>query len=197
MHPLPGTDPAKEVALSASSVEFVGVPLDVAMAYYFRAKKCVTALPPSRRLHWLQAKDVEERSEWVTRFREGTSPLGVIIKQVMEARDAHWVVTSAAVTSGAGEQQATGGTGQAALPPPPPQISHFREGPKVDGTKLCPDFQVGKCSSKSCAKGAHKCGVIVRSQRACGSPGHGAPPVPREDQIGVPRGRGGGPRLGE
>lgn len=184
VHPLPGTDPAKEVALSASSVEFVGVPLDVAMAYYFRAKKCVTALPPSRRLHWLQAKDVEERSEWVTRFREGTSPLGVIIKQVMEARDAHWVVTSAAVTNGAGEQQATGGTGQAALPPPPPQISHFREGPKVggkrvaavlkDGTKLCPDFQVGKCSSKSCAKGAHKCGVIVRSQRACGSPGHGA-----------------------
>ena len=96
-------------------------------------KKCVAALAPSRRLQWLQAKDVEERSEWVTRFREGTSPLGVVIKQVMEARDAHWVVTSAATANGAGEQQATGGTGQASLPPPPPQVSHFREGPKVGG----------------------------------------------------------------
>ncbi|CAE7261257.1 unnamed protein product, partial [Symbiodinium necroappetens] len=34
------------------------------------------------------------RSEWVTRFREGTSSLGVVIKQVMEARDAHCVAFS-------------------------------------------------------------------------------------------------------
>ncbi|CAE7361503.1 unnamed protein product [Symbiodinium sp. CCMP2592] len=123
--PLPGVDMSKEAALSASSAEFVGVPLD----------------------------DVEERSEWVTRFREGNSSLGLIIKQVMEARDARWVVTSAALSVGPGETQVAAGT---AIPPPPvPQVSHFREGPKVggkrvaavlkDGTKLCPDFQSGKC----------------------------------------------------
>ena len=49
------------------------------------SKKCVCALPPPRRLQWLQSKDVEEGSEWVTRFREGTAPLGLIIQQVMES----------------------------------------------------------------------------------------------------------------
>ncbi|CAE7438652.1 unnamed protein product [Symbiodinium necroappetens] len=74
----------------------------------------------------LIAKDMEERSEWVTRFREG----------------------------GLGEAQATGtGTtaSQAAL-----QVSHFREGPKVGGKRVA-----------AVLMGAHKCGVIVRNQRAC------------------------------
>jgi len=183
VHPLPGVDMSKEACLSASSVEFVGVPLDVASSYFFRAKRCITSLPPSRRLQWLQTKDVEERSEWVTRFRESTLPLGLIIKQVMESRDAHWVVHAAAFPVGQGETQATAGT---AAPPgaQAPQVSHFKEGPSVngkrvaavlkDGTRLCQDFQTGKCNNPRCGKGAHKCGVVVRAQRACGSPGHGA-----------------------
>jgi len=183
VHPLPGVDMSKEACLSASSVEFVGVPLDVASSYFFRAKRCITSLPPSRRLQWLQTKDVEERSEWVTRFRESTLPLGLIIKQVMESRDAHWVVHAAAFPVGQGETQATAGT---AAPPgaQAPQVSHCKEGPSVngkrvaavlkDGTRLCQDFQTGKCNNPRCGKGAHKCGVVVRAQRACGSPGHGA-----------------------
>ncbi|CAE7730172.1 unnamed protein product [Symbiodinium sp. CCMP2592] len=132
--PLPGVDMSKEAVLSASSADFVGVPLDVAMAYFFRAKRCASQLPPARRLQWLLTKDVEGRSEWVTRFREGNSSLGLIIKQVMEARDAHWVVTGAALSAGSGETQVTAGT---AIPPPPvPQISHFREGPKVGGKRV-------------------------------------------------------------
>lgn len=50
----------------------MNVPLGVIYNYYFRAKRSVTGLPISHRLHWLQAKDVEERSEWVSRFREST-----------------------------------------------------------------------------------------------------------------------------
>ena len=49
-------------------------------------------LPPARHLHSLQAKDVDERSEWVTWFRESTTSLRVVIKEVYAARDAHWVV---------------------------------------------------------------------------------------------------------
>ncbi|CAE7301108.1 unnamed protein product [Symbiodinium sp. KB8] len=60
-----------------------------------------------------KAKDIEERSEWVTRFREG----------------------------GLGEAQATGGTGatatQAAL-----QVSHFREGSKVGGKRVAAVLKV-------------------------------------------------------
>ena len=43
-----------------------------------------------------------------------------------------------------------------------------------DGAKLCPDFQTGKCKSAKCNKGAHRCAVIVRAQRVCGSLKHGA-----------------------
>ncbi|CAE7943544.1 unnamed protein product, partial [Symbiodinium necroappetens] len=122
VHPLPGADMSKEASLSASSVEFVGVPLDV-----------------------------------------------------MESRDAHWVVHAAAFPVGQGETQAAAGT---AAPPgaQAPQVSHFKEGPSVngkrvaavlkDGTRLCQDFQTGKCNNPRCGKGAHKCGVVVRAQRA-------------------------------
>ena len=79
--------------------------------YYFRAKKCAFALPPPRRLQWLQAKDVEERSEWVTRF--------------------HWVV---AVSSAAGGSQVPPG-GAGPPTPPRPQACHFREGNKANGNR--------------------------------------------------------------
>ena len=45
-----------------------------------------------------------------------------------------------------------------------------------DGTKLCPDFQTGKCKVKKfkCNKGVHKCGRILQSGRVCGMSYHGA-----------------------
>ena len=87
-------DLTKEALLGANTVEFVEVPLEVVMAYFFRAKKFAALVHPKQRLAWLQGKDVEERSEWVTRFREGTSSLGSVIQQVMQNRDAHWLVTA-------------------------------------------------------------------------------------------------------
>ena len=81
-----------EKTLGADSTQFVQVPLNVPMQYYYRAKRPARALPLARRLQWLQAKDVDERSEWVTRFRESTASLGVVIKEVYAAQDAHWAV---------------------------------------------------------------------------------------------------------
>ena len=98
----------------------------------------------------------------------------------------HWVVAVLAACGVLERPKAQGPSGTAGPPtPPPPQVSHFREGNKVngkraaavlkDGAKLCPDSQLGRCcSSTKCTKGPHKCAVIVRAQRACGSPGHGA-----------------------
>ena len=97
----------------------------------------------------------------------------------------HWVVAVLAACGVLERPKAQGPSGTAGPPtPPPPQVSHFREGNKVngkraaavlkDGAKLCPDSQLGRCcSSTKCTKGFHKCAVIVRAQRACGSPGHG------------------------
>ena len=77
--------------LGADSSAFIQVPLDITRQYYFRAKRQSSLLPHGQRLTWLEARDVEERSEWVAKFRESTRSLGAIIKEVYTARDAHWV----------------------------------------------------------------------------------------------------------
>ena len=66
--PIPGVaDAAKEQTLGADSTEYVEVPLDTMLQYFYRAKRAVSGLPVNKRLAWLQARDSDERSEWVTR----------------------------------------------------------------------------------------------------------------------------------
>ena len=84
-------DASSEKSLGAESTNFVEVPLDVVMAYYYRAKKQSGLLPLSQRLAWLESRDLEDRSVWVSRFRESSKTLGEVIKETITARDAHWV----------------------------------------------------------------------------------------------------------
>ncbi|CAE7839226.1 unnamed protein product [Symbiodinium sp. CCMP2592] len=173
-----GVDPAGEKALGANSCQFVEVPLDCVLAYYYRARKAAMQVAPAQRLSWLQHRDAEERAEWVSRFREGTRTLGAVIKEVMEARDAHWL---APALPEAGP----------VAPKPQPVITEptksslFVSGPMVggkptarvmkDGTKLCGDYQKGSCKhSPPCPNGAHRCAVVLRAERVCGAPNHGA-----------------------
>ena len=68
--PVPGVaDATKEQTLGADSTEYVEVPLDIMLQYFYRAKRAVVGLPVGKRLAWLQARDSDERSEWVTKFR--------------------------------------------------------------------------------------------------------------------------------
>ena len=82
---------ASEASLGADSTKFVSVPLDVMQAYFYRAKRTTCTLPVSKRLNWLQARDTEERSEWVSRFRESALSLGQVVREVFVMRDAHWL----------------------------------------------------------------------------------------------------------
>ena len=43
-----------------------------------------------------------------------------------------------------------------------------------DGLRLCEGFNKGTCSNKNCGNGAHRCSVILRAERVCGSPAHPA-----------------------
>ena len=61
------------------------------LQYFYRAKRAVAGLLVGKRLAWLQARDSDERSEWVTKFREGTRSLGAVVKELMASRDAHWL----------------------------------------------------------------------------------------------------------
>ena len=65
--------PAKgeEDQLGTDSTCFVEVPLDILFCYHSRAKRVAAALPASKRLSWLQARDQEERAGWVGHHREG------------------------------------------------------------------------------------------------------------------------------
>ncbi|CAE7194368.1 unnamed protein product [Symbiodinium sp. CCMP2592] len=173
-----GVDPAGEKALGANSCQFVEVPLDCVLAYYYRARKAAMQVAPAQRLSWLQHRDAEERAEWVSRFREGTRMLGAVIKEVMEARDAHWLAPALP-------------EGGPVAPKPQPVIAEptksslFVPGPMVggmptarvmkDGTKLCGDYQKGSCKhAPPCPNGAHRCAVVLRAERVCGAPNHGA-----------------------
>ena len=44
--------------------------------YYHRAKRQSSILPLSQRIAWLEARDLEDRSDWVARFRESSKSLG-------------------------------------------------------------------------------------------------------------------------
>ena len=174
---------ADEANLGADSTRFVMVPLDIVMAYHLRAKRTSSQVAPTRRLSWLQSRDAEERAEWVSRFRESTSTLGQVIKEVYSARDAHWIPTQATVGP---EQVPAAGPGNPTAPTTPAASSQFALGKPVngrkvaktmkDGTKLCASFQQGHCKAKTQCPGggAHRCGVVIRGERVCGAPSHGA-----------------------
>ena len=145
VHPLPGLDPCKESVLSASSVEFVAPVSSAAVAAgqgHRGAQRVGHPLREGTPLHAGHNQD--------------------LIKQVMEARDAHWLVTGTSASGSLGDAQATGETGTTASQAAP-QVSHFGEGPKVsgkrvaavlkDGTKLCPDFQLRKWGPQCREKG--------------------------------------------
>ncbi|CAE7945418.1 unnamed protein product, partial [Symbiodinium necroappetens] len=158
----------EEASLGADSTLFVAVPVDVVMMYWFRAKRTAALVTAAHRLPWLQARDQEERTEWVARFRDSQKTLGQVIKEVYVARDPHWIPVSSNTFAGSsGQQQA---------PPPPAKVESLFQilssvaGKKVaarmkDGKQLCADFQRGKCNKKDCASGAHLCGVVIRHER--------------------------------
>ena len=81
--PLAGVcDPSKVRTLGSNSTECVEVPLDMVLAL-FRAKRFAASVPVKHRLAWLQVRDTDERSEGVTRFRESSHSMGVVVQQGM------------------------------------------------------------------------------------------------------------------
>ena len=174
-------DASAEKSLGAESTNFVEVPLDVVMAYYYRAKRQSSLLPLSQPLAWLESRDLEDRSVWVSRFRESSKTLGEVIKETITARDAHWVPHLASgVTRSEATRQPQSPSQPTSAPASQLTLGKSIAGKKVarimkDGTKLCASFQQGQCKAKSpCPQGVHRCGVVTRGDRVCGLSSHGA-----------------------
>ena len=66
---------AREAVLGADSTSFVQVPLDV-LAYYYRARRVLQSLPHHKRLGWLQAQDLAERTDQVPREHQDAGQVG-------------------------------------------------------------------------------------------------------------------------
>ena len=110
------------------------IPLDIMMSYFYRAKRTSSLLPPSKRLGWVMNRDTEERSEWVTKFRESQLTLGQVVRDTMIARDAHWLPTSAALGAGGGSTLDKEKKAAPATTNPP--ASQFQLGSPSTGGKL-------------------------------------------------------------
>eukprot|EP00434_Breviolum_minutum_P038763 symbB.v1.2.034397.t3/scaffold4431.1/size39743/2 len=72
-----------EATLGAASVKFVQAPLDVMLAYFYRAKRTTSLLPVAKRLPWLMMRDAEERAEWVARRRSGKLVAAIAASRVV------------------------------------------------------------------------------------------------------------------
>jgi hypothetical protein len=178
--PVPGVvDEKLELLLGSDTTAFVNIPWDLLQAYFYRAKRGAARLAPDDRLDWVQYLDGDERALWVSQFRDSDRSLGAVIKDVMQLRDAHWIphrsmpraVVSREVAST--EKVAKPAAANAVAPGAP------IKGKKIastlrDGTKLCKNWQQGKCKTTNCPNGTHKCGVVLRGNRVCGQSSHGA-----------------------
>ena len=189
-------DQSQEAVLGADTTCYVQVPLDVAWNYVWRAKRAAATIPGNIRLAWLEKQDVEERTHWVAKFRDGADNLGTIIKEVMVTRDAHWSPVEA--------PRASTRDGHAERQPRSPnepqreskrkQDAPARASPQqqeikltlMNGDKLCPAFQKGRCRTqgKGCPAGLHKCGVVTSTNgRVCGKEDHGASKHSKADEM--------------
>ena len=137
---------------------------------------------PPRRLAWLERQDVEERTQWVAEFRDGTDTLGAVVKRLMVTRDAHWSPVEAPTNdtpSRVPERTAApkGGKGKRDGPARASPQQQETKLSLMNGEKLCPAFQEGTCRSQGsgCAAGLHRCAVVTnKSGRVCGMSNHGA-----------------------
>ena len=127
----------EEASLGADSTLFVAVPVDVVMMYWFRAKRTSALVAAAHRLPWLQARDQEERTEWVARFRDSQKTLGQVIKEVYVARDPHWIPVSSSTSTGSSSQQQA--------PTPPAKVeSLFQVLGSIAGKKVAARMKDGK-----------------------------------------------------
>eukprot|EP00435_Cladocopium_sp_Y103_P053820 s37_g17.t1 len=179
----------QENNLGADTTKFVAVPLDVVFKYFFRAKRSSAALPANARLQWLQPRDLEERSEWVSKFRESTSTLGQVIQEVYTSRDAHWAATAVAPAPKKPNEPAAGSANSPVKPSGAPgqmTLGKPINGKPValtmkDGTKLCAQFQRNGCK-KNLAPMAP-----TDAQQFCEPTEFAAPSI-----MGLPHAMGGG-----
>ena len=189
---------------AASSIEYVSVPWDVLLMYYYRAMQHSAHLPEGQRLRWLEESDVAERAVWAREYRETQLTLGKIVQNNFYLRAACWqppVLNTAPANTfpppspwvdkqprkrkGNPKGKGKGGGNQQVTKHPLPKGGKAGNRQKVgtwathliNGEVLCQAFNKGDCpkgKEKSCASGAHKCSKVLKGGKPCGQSNHSA-----------------------
>ena len=175
--PLQGARPQED--RGSDSTEFVEVPLDVVLRYHSRAQLRAAQLPAFMAHEWVRERDVAERTLWVEMHRASTRPLGQIIKEVYDRREAQWDLPAQVprkeapppppLGGGKGDGKRSGGApkDKAAQVGKPGDLAPTLK----DGKEICYKWNKGACSAKGCPR-LHVCNKILKSGRVCGFRNH-------------------------
>ena len=141
------------------SVEFVQVPLDVVLKYLYKRGALGRSFRTTSTCCTLPT--------WTALFCAGNDTLKHVIQLVYKERDSTgwpWLCLLCPVILRHEEPGASNA----------PNAGGFARELR-DGTRLCQAWQTGKCTDQakdSCRNGKHRCALVFRSGRVCGSPEH-------------------------
>ncbi len=161
--------PAAEEELGTDSTLYVHVPLDVVLSYLTRAETTSGKVPYAQRLHWLKTRDVDERTLWISKFKNSQLTLGAVIKQTFSERSGVWIYDPPA-SQEADKDRDKDKQGNKRKFQELDEKNFCRE--TSDGKRICPAYNRGQCRNW-CPKGElHVCSAKLRNGRACGMRGH-------------------------
>ena len=157
--PREGAPEAATEDKTASSTQFVLVPLDVMLRYHARVAKAAADYRGPDLAAWLKTTDQDERRRWIEEARTTKCTLGEIVAKVSEQREIFWHPAPAE------EEQS-------------PSKRHRSTQPTQDvlrdGTPLCIAYNSKKGCNKPNCQMLHACSKKTRSGRPCGMKNHNA-----------------------
>ena len=157
---------------TGDSTKVVECPLDVLMRYFYRVQDRAHRLPYHMALAWVRNKDEAERTVWVDRHRNSTEALGEVIQWTLMTREAMWELPTPEPRQR--PQPAAAAAGQPPVAPAPKRKPGKQQGAQAgaealrDGTRLCRNYNAGKCARKNCEY-RHACNKVLPSGRTCGA----------------------------
>ena len=172
--PLPDA-PGAETA-TTDPIEFVEVPYETAMSYFWKAERAAMAVAALKgetfAMHWLQSRDEGDRTAWVDLSRTSSLSLGNIMDRISKVRESMWLyddlVTKAPLQQP--RQPATEAQNRRA-------DKHLLLKDQFDwlnnGKRICRAFNSRDGCTDPCPFGQeHVCNKLVRPNGACGLRNH-------------------------
>ena len=174
-----GPDNADQETPTSDALAYVDTPLDVMLAYYFRAEgaaaQCLARRGDAEAAKWLQRRDEDDRAAWAQLARQSELTMGQVVDRVMKLREGHWEVEEQ-IEAGTRTQDARDkgthpnlGTHRGR--------SHVLKPDQCDrlksGILICRALNSRTGCPSPCPDGmAHVCNKMTRPNRACGLSNH-------------------------